>query len=73
MVDFRCPINVDAVRINPGDIVFGDIDGVCVIPREAEEDVFTKALEKCRGEKLVGVAIEGGMSATEAFKKYGVM
>ena len=73
VVDFRCPIHVDAVRINPGDIVMGDIDGVCVIPREAEEDVFTKALEKSRGEKLVGKAIEGGMSATEAFKKYGIM
>ena len=73
VVDFRCPIEVESVRVNPGDIVFGDIDGVCVIPRASEEEVFTKALEKARGEKLVGKAIEGGMSATEAFRKFGIM
>ena len=73
VLDFRCPIEVESVRVNPGDIVFGDIDGVCVIPRASEEEVFTKALEKARGEKLVGKAIEGGMSATEAFRKFGIM
>src|SRR5688500_13396494 len=51
VIDFRCPIEMNGVRINPGDIIFGDIDGVCVIPRAAERDVFTKALEKARGEK----------------------
>jgi regulator of RNase E activity RraA len=57
----------------PGDIVFGDLDGVCVIPRAAEVEVFRKALEKVQKENLVGRAIEDGMSAQEAFKKFGVM
>ena len=73
VIDFRCPLDVAGVRVNPGDIVFGDVDGVCVVPREAEEEVFTRALEKLRGEKLVEKAIQGGMSASEAFAKYGVM
>ena len=56
-----------------GDIVFGDRDGVLIVPKDAETDVFNAALEKVRGEKTVEEAIRGGMSAVEAFKTYGVM
>jgi regulator of RNase E activity RraA len=61
------------VRVRPGDILFGDIDGVLVVPTEAEAEVFAKALEKARGEKLVRKAIEAGTSAVEAFAKFGIM
>jgi regulator of RNase E activity RraA len=73
VVDFRIPIEIGTVRLLPGDIVFGDIDGVLVVPAETETDVFTRALEKVRGEKLVRKAIEEGSSAVEAFEKYGIM
>jgi regulator of RNase E activity RraA len=73
VIDFRVPLEIGQVRILPGDIVVGDIDGVCVVPQAAEEDVFTRALEKARGEKLVKKAIEGGMSAVEAFARFGIM
>ncbi len=73
VVDFRVPIEIGAVLVRPGDILFGDIDGVCVIPSEAAEEVFTRSLEKARGEKLVKKAIEEGSSAVEAFQKFGIM
>lgn len=73
VLDFRCPIEMQGVRIEPGDILFGDVDGVCVIPAVAEEEVIRRALEKARGEKSVRKAIEDGMSATDAFAKYGIM
>lgn len=74
VVDFRVPIEMDGgVRIETGDIIFGDIDGVCVIPKKAERDVFTSAIEKARGEKTVRRAIEQGMSAQGAFKKFGIL
>lgn len=73
VIDFRVPIEMNGVRILPGDLIFGDIDGVCVIPRHAEEEVFTRALEKARGERTVLVAIQNGMSVVEAWKKYGIM
>ena len=44
-----------------------------MVPREAEEEIFMGAIEKARGEKLVGKAIEDGMSASEAFRKFGIM
>ena len=73
VVDFRVAIEIGGVHIAPGDIVFGDIDGVCVIPRASEVEIFTRALEKARGEKLVRKAIEGGMSTVEAYAKFGIM
>ncbi|MEM7131851.1 MAG: RraA family protein [Chloroflexota bacterium] len=73
VVDYRLPIQFAGVRIEPGDIVFGDVDGVCVVPKEAEEEAFTKALEKARGEQVVREKIEDGMSATEAFATYGIL
>jgi 4-hydroxy-4-methyl-2-oxoglutarate aldolase len=73
VVDYRCPIEVGQVRVEPGDLVFGDLDGVVIVPRRAEVDVIGRALEKARGEKLVRKEIENGMSSTEAFRKYGIL
>lgn len=73
VVNYRCPIEVGEVWVNPGDLVFADLDGVLIIPQEVEEETITKALEKARGEKLVRKAIEGGLSSTAAFKKFGIL
>src|ERR687896_612247 len=35
VIDFRVPIDVGGVRVTSGDVVFGDLDGVCVVPRTA--------------------------------------
>lgn len=73
VIDFRVPLEIGGVRVTPGDLVFGDLDGVCIVPRGAEEEVFRKALEKARKEDIVGRAIKDGMSAQKAFEEFGVM
>ena len=73
VADYRCKIEIDKVLVNPGDLIFGDMDGVLVIPREVETEVVLKALKKVRGEKLVRKEIENGMSATDAFLTYGIL
>ena len=73
VVEYRCPIEVGQVSVQPGDLVFGDLDGVVIVPRKVEAEVIEKALAKARGEKLVRKEIEGGMSSTAAFKKYGIL
>ncbi|TDE44867.1 RraA family protein [Flavobacterium rhamnosiphilum] len=73
VIDFRVPIEMNGVRINPGDIIIGDIDGVCVVPKESEVEVFRLAIEKARGEKMVQKKIQEGMSTVEAFAKFGIM
>jgi regulator of RNase E activity RraA len=73
VVDFRCPVEIGGVFINPGDLIFGDLDGVVVVPQAVEREVVTRAVEKARAEKVVRKDIEGGLSSTEAFRKYGIL
>ncbi|MDR2784859.1 MAG: RraA family protein [Treponema sp.] len=73
VLDYRLPIEIEGVVIKPGDLVFGDLDGVLVIPKEIEEEVIRRAYEKATGEKTVGSAIKAGMGAKESFGKYGIM
>lgn len=73
VIDFRVSIEIAGIRINPGDIVVGDLDGVCIIPSQIEQEVVIRSLEKARGEKIVQMKIMDGLSAKEAFEKYGIM
>lgn len=70
---YRVPITVGDVLVNPGDIVFGDIDGVVVIPQSQEAEIIRRAYEKVSGENTVANAIKSGMSTVEAFATYGIM
>lgn len=73
VIDFRVPIEIAGVRVAPGDIVFGDADGVLIVPSAATDEVVRLALEKVRGEQTVREAIEHGMGAAEAYATYGIM
>lgn len=73
VIDFRVPIEIEGVRVRPGDIIFGDLDGVLVIPKEVEQEVIERAYEKATGEKMVAEAIGSGMGAKESFDRYGIM
>ncbi len=73
VIAYRCPLEIEATKVNPGDLVFGDLDGVLVVPRTLEEEVIARALEKARGEKVVRREIEAGASSTSVFRKYGIL
>ena len=73
VIDYRVPLEIEGVKVDCGDIIVGDIDGVCVVPRAIEEEVITAALEKARGERIVLQKIKEGMPSREAFDKYGIM
>jgi 4-hydroxy-4-methyl-2-oxoglutarate aldolase len=67
VIDFRTGIEIEGVRIPPGDLIFGDREGVLVIPSEVEGEAVAAALAKASEESKVAIAIRGGMSAREAF------
>jgi regulator of RNase E activity RraA len=73
VIDYRVPLQMGQARVLPGDIVFGDLDGVCIVPRQAEQDVFNAAFDKARREKVVRKALEEGMPSREAFEKFGIL
>jgi 4-hydroxy-4-methyl-2-oxoglutarate aldolase len=59
------------VRINPGDWVFGDMDGVVTIPAKAIEEVLRKAEEIGGIEDQVRTEIRNGADVAAVFEKYG--
>lgn len=73
VVDFRCGISIGRTRVEPGDILFGDIDGVVVIPAGIAATVVSRAQEKLAAESETKRAIMTGMTSTEAYATFGVL
>ncbi|NTJ62883.1 RraA family protein [Agrobacterium rhizogenes] len=73
VIDYNTPIEIEGVRIEPGDLLYGDREGVLVIPKAVEKEAISLALEKVRTENKVAEAIRNGMSTVEAFATFGVM
>jgi 4-hydroxy-4-methyl-2-oxoglutarate aldolase len=67
------PVEIAGVAFHPGEIVVADIDGVAVIPRSVETEVVQRAWDKVHAENEVRSAIQNGMKATEAYRRFGVL
>ena len=67
------PIRIGACVVHPGDWVFGDIDGIVIVPKNLAERAFAKAMEKVSGENLVRAELAKGRSAKEVFEQYGIL
>jgi 4-hydroxy-4-methyl-2-oxoglutarate aldolase len=65
------PVNIGDARVNPGDIVRGDSDGVVIIPREHENDILTAAEEIDAKEEQIRRLIRDGMTLAEARRQIG--
>ena len=73
MIDLDVPVEIDGVRFAPGDLVIADEDGIVVVPRAAETDVIRRAWDKVHAENITRDAIKGGMKATAAYEKFGIL
>jgi regulator of RNase E activity RraA len=73
MMDRDTPVECAGVRVRSGDIVFGDADGVVVIPQERAVEVIARAHEKVTGESHTRAELEQGRLLGEVYKKYGVL
>ncbi len=67
------PIECAGVPVAPGDLVFGDADGVIVIPRSVEAEVLERAREKVQGEKSTLADLERGDKLADVFRRYGIL
>ena len=73
VVAYNVPIECGGVTVNPGDIVFGDADGVVVIPQAVETAVIEAALEKVNGENRTRDELRAGATLREVYDKYGIL
>ena len=65
------PVSLGEVRVEPGDLVAGDADGVVVIPRPQEDDVLSAALEIHDTEEKILSVVNEGIALKEARKQFG--
>ena len=73
VTDYRVPIVIGDVRIDPGDILVGDVDGVIAIPAKAAAECVRRARQKLSTESEVLKELIGGLDSAKAFDKFGVM
>jgi hypothetical protein len=71
VIRHNCPVEIGNIHINPSDLIFGDINGVVIIPKEIEEKAISITLAKVRGEKDTREAIKKGMLAVNAVDNFG--
>jgi len=68
-VAIRCA----GVAVQPGDLVFGDADGVVVVPAEIAERVIALAVEKMSAEAAVRSRLRNGASVSDTYREYGTL
>jgi regulator of RNase E activity RraA len=73
IVALDVPVECGGVRICPGDFVFGDADGVVVVPQGIEAAVAAGAEAKLRGEQDTLRDLRAGASLRSVFEKYGIL
>lgn len=67
------PIECAGVKVNSGDLVFGDADGVVVVPAAVEDEVLALAFEKVTGERNTLRDLKAGHRITDVFARYGIL
>jgi regulator of RNase E activity RraA len=61
------------VKIEPGDLVFGDAVGVVAIPKAVEDEVLRLAFDKVRGERDTLRDLQRGDRLADVFARYGIL
>lgn len=70
VIAYDVPVRCGEVIVHPGELIYADFDGIVVVPREAEKDVFQKAHEKVNKENLSRTELLTGKSLREVYNKY---
>jgi 4-hydroxy-4-methyl-2-oxoglutarate aldolase len=73
MVERDVPVMCAGVSVRRGDLVFGDVDGVVVIPRDVEAEIVRRALEKVSGENQSREALQQGEKLADVFRRLGIL
>jgi 4-hydroxy-4-methyl-2-oxoglutarate aldolase len=69
--EYQIPIKIGAAIVHPDDFVFGDVDGVVIVPKDIVMDVIASAEDIFRREGAMRDELRRGVSVTDAYAKYG--
>ncbi|MBD2843691.1 RraA family protein [Paenibacillus sp. IB182496] len=73
VIDYDIPVRCGGVLVHPGDVVFGDRDGVVVIPSALVAEVVEIALDKATRENHTRRELLEGSTLRQVYDKYGVL
>jgi len=73
MVERDIPIECGGVKVRSGDLVFGDADGVVVVPQERAAEVLARAREKASGENDTREELHRGRLLADVFDQFGIL
>jgi 4-hydroxy-4-methyl-2-oxoglutarate aldolase len=73
MVEMDRAVVCAGVRVYSGDTVFGDVDGVIVIPAQVRDEAFSRALDKVSRENRTRDELQRGRLLGEVYREYGVL
>ncbi len=73
MIEMDRPVQCGGVIVHSGDVVFGDVDGVVVVPQGIAEEVFERAFAKVTDEDHTRDALRDGTLLADVYAKYGVL
>ena len=69
----QIPVIMDDVTINPGDYIFGDCDGVVIIPKDLIEEVLDRAFALIKDEDRVRDGLLSGDSLEKVYTEIGAI
>jgi 4-hydroxy-4-methyl-2-oxoglutarate aldolase len=67
------PIECGEVRVNPGDLIVADFDGVVVVPRQLVPDTIRLAAKKVSAENHSRLELAAGSYLRDVYNKYGIL
>jgi 4-hydroxy-4-methyl-2-oxoglutarate aldolase len=73
MMAMDVPVECGGVRVEPGDYLLGDVDGVVVIPRAAAPEAIRLSLEKVSAEDRTRELLASGRKLKDVFDELGVL
>jgi 4-hydroxy-4-methyl-2-oxoglutarate aldolase len=73
MVAIDVPTECGGVRVVPGDVVFGDVDGVVIIPAAIADEAIALAIAKVSAENRTRDALLRGELLQEVYARFGVL
>jgi regulator of RNase E activity RraA len=65
------PVKIGSTVIYPDDFVFGDIDGVVIVPKAATVEVLLKTEQKVGQEKKMRADLRKGVTVSVVYKRHG--
>lgn len=73
VIAFDVPVDLGGITVHPGDIIAADDDGIVIVPRAIQSEIVLAAWNKATAENEMRIAVQGGMSATAAYQRFGVL